>query len=158
MAERRITVFGAGSRMMRDEGIGIAVLEALSRRRLPDGVALRETGTDGYGLVNDLEDTDVAIIVDCADMGKPPGTVLAFSPEDVESTARDRRMSLHSIDLLGVIQLAQALGLTSRIRLVVVQPQVVALGEELSEAVAAALPRAIEAVEREIAAALRGER
>jgi len=140
--------------MMRDERVGIAVLEELARRKLPDGVMLRETGTDGYGLVNDLADTDVAIIVDCADMGKEPGTVLVFSPDEVESTIREQRVSVHSIDLLGVIQLAQKLGHAARIRIVGIQPEVVGLGEGLSDAVAAAVPRAVELVEKEIAAAL----
>ena len=149
----RITVFGAGSRMMRDERVGIAVLEALERRGVPEGVSLRETGTDGYGLVNDLEDTDAAIIVDCADMGREPGTVLAFSPEEVESTIRDRRISLHSVNLLGVVQLAQRLGYAARIRIIGIQPKVVEMGEALSDEAAAAVPRAVEQVEREIAAA-----
>jgi len=156
MGRLRVTVFGAGSRMMRDERAGIAVLEELERRPLPEGVALRETGTDGYGLVNDLEDTDVAIVVDCADMGREAGTVLVFSPQEVESTVRDRRMSLHSIDLLGVMRLAKALGYATRIRIVGIQPKVVEMGEELSDEVAAALPRAVEAVYREIARAREG--
>lgn len=150
----RIAVFGAGSRMMRDERAGIAVLEELARRTLPEGVWLRETGTDGYGLVNDLNEADVAIIVDCADMGKPPGTVLAFSPQEVESTVRDHRMSLHSINLLGVVQLAQQLGCGARIRIVGIQPEAVEFGDELSAPVAAAVPRAVALVEREVAAAL----
>ncbi len=50
MTESRVTIFGAGSRMMGDERAGIAVLEALAQTPLPPGVALRETGTDGYGL------------------------------------------------------------------------------------------------------------
>jgi len=152
VAPLRITVFGAGSRMMRDERVGIAVLEALEARDLPEGVRLRETGTDGYGLVNDLEDTDVAVIVDCADMGKAPGTVVAFGPDEVESTIQDRRVSLHSVNLLGVIRLAQQLGYATRIRIIGIQPEVVDFGEELSDAVAAAVPRAVELVWKEIAA------
>ncbi|HUT32522.1 MAG TPA: hydrogenase maturation protease [Planctomycetota bacterium] len=152
----RITVFGVGSRMMRDERAGVAVLEELARRVLPRDVRLRETGTDGYGLVNDFEDTDVAIIVDCAEMGREPGTVLVFSPDEVASTVLDRRMSLHSLDLLGVIQLAQQLGYETAIRVVGIQPAVVDFGEELSEAVAAAVPRAVALVERELAAAIQG--
>jgi hydrogenase maturation protease len=150
----RITVFGAGSRMMGDERAGIAVLEALAERVLPEGVSLRETGTDGYGLVNDLEGCDAAIIVDCADMGQAPGTVLAFGPDEVESTVRDRRMSMHSVNLLGVVRLAQQLGTATRIRIVGIQPQVVEMGEELTGAVAAAVPRAVALVKQEIAAAL----
>ena len=139
---------------MRDERAGIAVLEELARRNLPGAVVLRETGTDGYGLVNDLEDTDAAIIVDCADMGREPGTVLAFSPEEVESTVRDRRISLHSVNLLGVVRLAQILGHKARIRIIGIQPKVVEMGEEFSPEVAAAVPRAVEMAEREVAAAL----
>ena len=157
MSKSRVTVFGAGSRMMCDERVGIAILEELARKPLPPGVALRETGTDGYGLVNDLEDTDAAIIVDCADMGKAPGTVLAFSPEEVESTLEDRRITVHSINLLGVVQLAQQLGCSASIRIVGIQPERVEMGEELSDIVAAAVPGAVELVEREIRTALEAE-
>ena len=154
MTEFRVTVFGAGSRMMRDERVGIAVLDELARRPLPHGVRLRETGTDGYGLVTDLDDTDAAIIVDCAQMGKEPGTVLVFSPEEAESTMLDHRVSLHSIDLLGVVRLAQQLGARASIRIVGIEPEVVDFGDELSGTVAAAVPRAVALVEREVAAAL----
>jgi len=150
----RIAVFGAGSRVMRDERVGIAVLEALALRPLPPNLTLRETGTDGYGLVNDLEDADLAIIVDCADMGMAPGTVRVFGPDEVESTVHDRRLSMHSVNLLGVVQLAQTLGHKATIRIVGIQPQVVDMGEELSEVVAAAVPQAVALVEREIAAAV----
>jgi hydrogenase maturation protease len=143
--------------MMRDERAGIAVLEALERRGVPEGVALRETGTDGYGLVNDLEDTDLAIIVDCADMGREPGAVVVFSPEEVESTIRDRRISLHSVNLLGVVQLAQTLGIRATIRIVGIQPKAIEMGEDLSPEVAAALPRALEAIDREVEKAKKGQ-
>ncbi len=136
--------------MMQDERAGIAVLEELARRPLPEGVALRETGTDGYGLLADLEDVDVAIVVDCARMGREPGTVLAFSPEEVESLGWDRRMSLHSVDLLGVVALARQLGYRAAIRIIGIEPAAVAVGDELSEAVSAAIPRAVELVLREI--------
>jgi len=155
VTELRVTIFGVGSRMMRDERAGIAVLEELARRPLPPGVLLRETGTDGYGLATDLEDADVAIVVDCAQMGKEPGTVLAFSPEEAESRFLDRRMSLHSLDVLSVIQLARQLGCKATIRIVGIQPATVEVGDELSEAVAAAVPRAVALVEREVAAAIR---
>ncbi len=154
MTEFRVTIFGVGSRMMRDERAGIAVLEELARRTLPPGVRLRETGTDAYGLATDLEETDAAIVVDCAQMGKEPGTVLVFSPEEAESTFLDRRMSLHSLDVLSVIQLARQLGCAATIRIVGIQPATVEVGDELSEAVAAAVPRAVALVEREVAAAL----
>ena len=100
------------------------------------------------------EDADVAIIVDCADMGKEPGTVVAFSPHEVESTVRDTRVSLHSINLLGVVELAQALGYTAKIRIIGIQPQAVDFGEDLTEAVEAAVRPAAGLVVREIAATL----
>jgi hydrogenase maturation protease len=155
VTEFRVTIFGVGSRMMRDERAGIAVLEELARRPLPQGVRLCETGTDGYGLATDLEETDVAVVVDCAAMGREPGAVVAFSPEEAESTFQDRRLSLHSLDVLSVIQLARQLGCKAEVRIVGIQPATVEVGDELSEAVAAAIPRAVALVEREIAAALR---
>ena len=141
---------------MGDERAGIAVLEELARRALPEGVALRETGTDGYGLATDLEDADLAIIVDCARMGKPPGTVLAFSPEEAQSVWQDRRMSLHSVDLLDVVSLVRQLGSRVAIRIIGIEPAAVEFGDELSPPVAAAIPRAADLVFEEIARAAPG--
>ncbi len=150
----RIMVFGAGSRMMGDERAGIAVLEELSRTTLPHNVTLRETGTDGYGLLTDLEDADLAIVVDCAKMGLEPGSVVVFGPEEVEDRLPDKTISLHSISLLRVIQLAQQLGYTTRIRIVGIEPARVEPSEELSEPVAQAVPRAVRCVLEEIRRAL----
>ena len=150
----RIMVFGAGSRMMGDERAGIAVLEELSRTTLPHNVTLRETGTDGYGLLTDLEDADLAIVVDCAKMGLEPGSVVVFGPEEVEDRLPDKTISLHSISLLRVIQLAQQLGYTTRIRIVGIEPARVEPSDELSEPVAQAVPRAVRCVLEEIRRAL----
>ena len=150
----RIMVFGAGSRMMGDERAGIAVLEELSHTTLPHNVTLRETGTDGYGLLTDLEDADLAIVVDCAKMGLEPGSVVVFGPEEVEDRLPDKTISLHSISLLRVIQLAQQLGYTTRIRIVGIEPARVEPSDELSEPVAQAVPRAVRCVLEEIRRAL----
>jgi len=154
----RIVVFGAGSRMMGDERAGIAVLEKLSHADLPDCVALRETGTDGYGLLTDIEDADVAIVVDCAKMGLEPGSVVVFGPEEVEDRLPDHTVSLHSISLLRVIQLAQQLGYTTRIRIVGIEPARVEPSDELTEPVTRAIPRAVECVLDEIRRALENPR
>lgn len=150
MARPRIVVFGAGSRMMSDERVGVAITEELARHPLPDNVTVREVGTDGYGLLSDLADADVAIVVDCARMGLEPGSVVVFGPEEVEDRLPDRRISLHSISLLGVVRLAERLGYGASIRIVAVEPQSVEPGEELSEPVAAAVPRALALIGEEI--------
>ncbi len=158
MAEPRIIVFGAGSRIMSDEGVGIAVLERLARADLSDAVTLRETGTDGYSLLCDLEEADVAIIVDCAKMGRQPGTVVVFDPQEVQDVDAARRISLHSVSLLRLVRVARQLGYRGAIRIVGIEPQSIQPGEALSEAVARAVPVAVAKVKEEIERALRNAR
>ena len=49
------------------------------------------------------------IIIDCAYMNKTPGTMIRFSPDDVESVKKLMHYSLHEIDILKVIELARRL-------------------------------------------------
>jgi len=158
MAMRRIMVFGAGSRLAGDEAAGIAVVEELAAQELPEGVSVHEIGTDGYGLLSELaEDVDLAIVVDCAKMGLAPGSVAVFGPEEVEDLKPRRGLSLHSLNLLETIKLAQLVSPKARFRIVGIEPERLDLLESLSETVARAVPLAVERVKVEIERAIRGD-
>ena len=158
MGARRIMVFGAGSRLAGDEAAGIAVVEELAAQELPEGVSVLEIGTDGYALLSELaEDVDLAIVVDCAKMGHAPGTVAVFGPDEVEDLKPSRGLSLHSLNLLETIRVAQVVNPRTRFRIVGIEPERVELLESLSETVARAIPLAVERVKAEIERAIRGD-
>ena len=103
----KLLILGVGNPMMGDDGFGIAMVEELAREDLPDGVEVVDGGTGGLGLVSLIEEAERVLILDTADMGKPPGTVIEFAPDQVRNMASDRQVSLHQTDLLGTLGLMQ---------------------------------------------------
>ena len=89
----RLAVIGVGNPLVADEGVGIAVIEELGKRDLPDSVELVDAGSAGMSLLHIIKDYDAVIIIDAADFGGEPGEVRTFTPDEVRSVKAMRRES-----------------------------------------------------------------
>jgi hydrogenase maturation protease len=151
-ARHRVLVIGLGNEALGDDGIGVHVARVLASRPLPPHVQVREGGTAGYALVGWLEGVQRLVLVDAMAMGRPPGTVVAVSPDGLRRLAPADRSSLHGTSPLDALELAAALGLDPPETYIVgIQPAQVAWGLGLSPPLQQALPEAVEAVVRVIA-------
>jgi hydrogenase maturation protease len=132
-------VLGIGNRLMTDEGIGPRLADRLAAHpSLPPGVTVEDGGSGGLAVLHALPGYDCVFFVDCAVMGETAGTLRTFAPEDVHSVKRLAGASLHEGDLLQTIALARRLGeCPGIVRIVGIEPAVVAPGETLSPALAA---------------------
>ena len=146
-----VLILGLGNPLQADDGVGCRVAEALAERELPPGVEVMDAGTPGVGLINLLESRQRAIIVDAAEMGRQPGEVVRFRPEDVVLTGSTRRFSLHRTAVADALALARALNLSL--------PEIIFFGVEratlgsrdgLSPEVAAAIPGLVAAILEEV--------
>ena len=71
--ERRpILILGIGNILLRDEGVGVRVIETLQKQKLPDTIDLVDGGTSGADLIDILADRRKVIIVDAVDAGISP--------------------------------------------------------------------------------------
>ncbi len=59
-----ILVLGIGNILMRDEGVGVHAVSALSAERIPPDVEIVDGGTYGVDLLDVIADRDLAIVVD----------------------------------------------------------------------------------------------
>ncbi len=148
----KIVVIGVGNLLLKDEGVGIHIVRELQREALPAEVEVRDGGVGGIDLLDVLERSPHALLVDAADMALEPGTVRRFRPDEVQPGAEDApRFSSHDIGLLEVLKLAQALDrIPEEVIIFGIQPKEIAWSTELSPEVRAAVPRVIEMVLREI--------
>ena len=73
-------VLGLGNVLMGDEGIGVYVVRAVEKHKLPDGVECLDGGTGGFTLLEPLEAADLIILIDAASDGNPIGTVTRTTP------------------------------------------------------------------------------
>jgi len=109
--KRPVVVLGLGNPLMADEGIGVCLVERLleSADQYP-GVDFVDAGTGGLSILYQIEDRRKAIVIDCAFMDEPPGTIKRFTPEEVQSVKVLAHQSLHEADLMQIIALARQLG------------------------------------------------
>jgi hydrogenase maturation protease len=150
-----VLVLGLGNPLQADDGVGCRVIEALegalTGRELPPGVEVMDAGTPGVGLINLMEGRQRAIIVDAAEMGRQPGEVVRFRPEDVTLTGSTERFSLHRTAVADALALAHALNLPlPEIVFFGVQPGTIGWRDELSPEVAAAVPGLVDAILEEV--------
>jgi hydrogenase maturation protease len=134
----RVVVLGIGNILLSDEGVGVRVVERLEHDyRLPDVVEVIDGGTCGMEMLEQLEDLDALIVVDCVRFGQPPATPVLLKGDDVPVFFKTK-LSPHQVSLSDVLA---SLEFTSRApkRTVIVgiQPASMALGMDLTPAVAA---------------------
>ncbi len=108
-------VIGLGNPLMADEGIGTVLVEELSKLaqagKLPtENIEYYDGGCGGMYLLHVIAERKKVILIDCCLMGTEPGTIRRFTPDDVTSVKQMAHLSLHEVDILKVIELAQQIG------------------------------------------------
>ena len=150
-AERSpLLVMGVGNTLRGDDGFGVAVLGEVGNRTLPGNVDLLDAGTSIIDLMEELNGRRKVVVIDAVRGGQSPGTLYRFSPEDVKAEAVPAD-SLHQVGLLDTLRLAELVDCCpEEVVIIGVQPEDTSLKIGLTEAVAAAVPRAAEMVMAEI--------
>jgi hydrogenase maturation protease len=122
-----------------------------------------ESNGDAVALVSTWEGADLAVLVDAVVSGGKPGTIYRFDGAHRLPARFFRAASSHVLGLAEALELARALDrLPERIMVVGIEAGDVSLGQGLSDAAAAALPRAADMVVQMLddlhVAAFEGER
>ncbi|MFF9348813.1 hydrogenase maturation protease [Streptomyces sp. NPDC014734] len=146
----RVLVAGVGNLFLGDDGFGPEVVRRLAADpgppSLPDGVRVVDYGIRGMHLAYDLLDGyDALVLVDACPGDGPPGslTILEVGPDDLGTGAFDAHGMNPVAVLANLDQLGGTLPLTHVVGCV---PADTGEGIGLSGAVAAAVPRAVDAV------------
>ncbi|HVP37397.1 MAG TPA: hydrogenase maturation protease, partial [Terriglobales bacterium] len=92
---KKILVVGIGNLLLTDEGVGVHVIQELSKLKLPEGVELADIGTASFDLLTFMEGKDKVIIIDALVSDDKPGTLYHLSPEDLISGKSVLLTSLH---------------------------------------------------------------
>lgn len=131
-------VLGVGNKLMSDEGIGVHVIERLIETyRIPEEVQVLDGGTLGLDLLYYLEGIENLLMVDAAETGREPGTVIRLEGEQVPAFM-SVKISPHQLGVPDMLAAARLQGTYPR-RLVLwgVQPELITLGLDLSPLLAA---------------------
>ena len=149
-SRRPILILGIGNILLRDEGVGVRVIEQMQNMHLPDDVELVDGGTAGADLLDVLAERQKIIVIDAIQADYEPGTVLRFTADDL--TQPDGvGMSLHELGLGEALKMTKQLGCAPQDVVVFgIKPKDISCGLEISEEISASIPKVIELVLAEI--------
>jgi len=122
------TILGVGNILLKDEGIGCHVAQALKQIPLPDTEVI-DGGTSPEVLFP--ENTDRLIVVDAAKAGGMPGEVYRFELGDI-ALGRQAILSLHQMTLVANLLLTKAWRNVPETVIIAIEPKEIGWGLELS--------------------------
>lgn len=157
-----VLVAGIGNIFLGDDGFGCEVVRRLNGRAWPDNVKVFDFGIRGFDLMYALLDGhDVTIFVDATPRGNEPGTLYTIEPAltEIENIETGGAMiDAHNMDPMKVLSMVKSMGGEFK-KILLVGCEPATFGPEegqlgLSEAVAAAVPKAVDIVESLVARVL----
>jgi hydrogenase maturation protease len=146
----KIAILGIGNLLLKDEGVGVHLVQRLSSVVDDVNVKIIDAGTypDFLSLVED--NLDKLIIVDAVKNGDTPGTIYRFN-FDVVDLEGAPPFSLHDI---GVIESLRTMALFNKqpksTVIIGIEPKTIDFGLELSPEIEDKLPKIISLVIKEI--------
>lgn len=129
----KITILGLGNLLLKDDGVGPRVIEALQEQGLPLGVEAVEMRGPFYYYWDTFAHSKAIIAVDALRGGNLPGTVYIAKPEEFDENTS---YLAHEDQFLTVVNLLKKYGLCPDITILGVEPKEICLSLELSPEVA----------------------
>jgi hydrogenase maturation protease len=145
-----ILVLGVGNTLLKDEGVGVHVIEQLQSMNLPEDVEVLDGGVLGLDLLENMEGRKKVIIVDAVQGGEAPGTIYRLTRKNIDMGKNRFLSSLHDIDLPYVLNVADFMGKHIDPVIIGVEPKDMSVGLELSKEIEAKIPEVIKMVMKEI--------
>jgi len=147
-------VLGMGNTILRDDGIGIYVAQAVAKRFQRDDIDFVEASVGGMRLLDVLKGYERVIMVDAITTrdGKP-GDIYRLSPNDLKVSLHAG--STHDLSLPGALALGRGMGMMlpddEHFVIIAIEVEdVLTFGEECTPTVEKAIPQAVEAVLAEL--------
>jgi hydrogenase maturation protease len=147
-----IAVLGLGNILLRDEGVGVRVIETLQQRyTFSPPVTLIDGGTLGFALINEIADCKIVIVVDAVKAGNEPGTIYRFTRNDISLAATPLAVSVHDIGFLEALDQWKIMGINPEVIFLGIEPEdMSSWGMELSDCIKTKIPILIDMVINEI--------
>jgi len=144
-----VNILGVGNPLMRDDGVGVAAIEALAQRELPPWLRIYDAGLAVTDVLGGLDPADPLIVIDAFRAGGEPGSIYQADLNDLV-LAEDTlvgQMSLHEISVVPSLRMEALTGRSfENVTVFGVEPGDVDWGMGLGPAVAAKLDTLVEAV------------
>lgn len=135
---------------MGDDGAGNHVAEALRNEKLPPNVAVFDAETRAFDVLEHMDGSDRAIIVDAYSKGGKPGSIYRFrlNPQN-DIMDESLNLSTHDLNFIDALKAGRGIyKLPDEIVIIGIEPEKLEWGIGLSSSIN--LPAILEAVKSEI--------
>jgi hydrogenase maturation protease len=149
--DKRIVVLGVGNILLKDEGVGVRVIQRLEERyHFSPSVELVDGGVLGLSLLGKVREAGRLIVVDAIRRGNPPGTLYSMSGEEIPNRIYTKT-SLHQVDLVEALTICRVMwGLPPTVILGVEPQDIGPWGVELTPVVSARMEELVQMVLAEL--------
>lgn len=106
---KKLLVLGIGNMLLTDDGVGVFAAQDLQKESWPENVTIMEAGTFTQDIFYLFEGYDALLVLDIIHTGDTPGTIYRLSEEDLVQK-ESQRLSIHDIDLIDSLRMAEMLG------------------------------------------------
>ncbi len=148
----KVVILGVGNILLRDEGVGVRVIERLRQEySFPEVVELIDGGTVGANLLPIIHSTSHLIIVDAIHSRQEPGSIFKLTPDEL-ATQITPKASLHQVGLQEALHIARTLdGRLPATVIIGIEPDDAShWGLELTPCISSCIPQLIEIVLQEL--------
>ena len=128
----RIVILGVGNLLLRDEGVGVHLIQKLKQTEIGEGVEIIDGGTSLLDFVPQAEDVSKLIIVDAIKLGGKPGTTYKICVDDSLLKGAKGMTSLHQLGVVETLAIAQKMGKLPHTVIIGIEPKEISYGLELS--------------------------
>ncbi|WP_027722756.1 NiFeSe hydrogenase maturation protease [Maridesulfovibrio zosterae] len=119
---KKLLVLGIGNILLGDEGVGVHAVEELKKETWPEFVHLVDGGTFTHDIFHILEGYDGLLVLDIVHGSKEAGTMYRLEEKDLVQDEK-QRLSLHDIDLIDSLNMAEAIGKRPVMRVLGMEPE-----------------------------------
>jgi hydrogenase maturation protease len=146
---QKLLVLGVGNILLMDEGIGVYAVRELLKEEWPENVTLLDGGTFTQDMFYLYQDFDRLLVLDVVRAGKPSGTIYRLTEEDLVQN-EDQSLSLHDIDLLDSLRMAELLGNRPQLLVIGIEPETIDWDMKLTPTLEKVFPKYLDTVRQEI--------
>lgn len=153
----RVLVLGLGNILLKDEGVGVHVVEQLQKQPLPGNVEIVDGGTASMDVLLLNQGIDKLVVIDAVRAGKKPGTIynVRLKAKERDGLSQifscDPKISLHQVTLFDALAIAERTNCAPKeIVIIGVEPKEINCGLELTNEVKQRIPDIVNIVLSEI--------
>ena len=127
-----IGVLGIGNILLKDDGIGVHIVNELLKESYPQNVDIIDGGTAILDLLDVFVKNNKIIVIDTLKGGHEPGTIYKVNPKEMGSYIK-ANSSLHDVQVLDMLKNANLLGYNPEVIIIGIEPSEIEYNIGLSD-------------------------